>query len=73
MKISRDWLTDYIDLDGLGNAELAVRLTEIGHAVEGIEAVWPLVDLLVCNPRFVGLITGRATIATPWSGRSRPA
>ncbi|MBI2001866.1 MAG: hypothetical protein HYS69_11890, partial [candidate division NC10 bacterium] len=26
------------------------------------EAVWPQVDLLVCNPRFVGLITGRATV-----------
>ncbi len=38
MKISRDWLTDYIDLGGLADAELARRLTEIGHAVEGIEA-----------------------------------
>ncbi|HEU5161531.1 MAG TPA: phenylalanine--tRNA ligase subunit beta, partial [Thermoanaerobaculia bacterium] len=37
MKISRDWLTDYIDLSGLSDQELATRMTEIGHAVEGIE------------------------------------
>ncbi|HEY0788339.1 MAG TPA: phenylalanine--tRNA ligase subunit beta, partial [Thermoanaerobaculia bacterium] len=38
MKISREWLSDYLDLSGLDDAALAVRLTEIGHAVEGIEA-----------------------------------
>jgi phenylalanyl-tRNA synthetase beta chain len=38
MKISRDWLTDLIDLGGISDADLATRMTEIGHAVEGIEA-----------------------------------
>jgi phenylalanyl-tRNA synthetase beta chain len=37
MKISRDWLNDFIDLDGLSDDDLSSRLTEIGHAVEGIE------------------------------------
>ena len=27
--------------------------------VEGIERVWPLVDVLVCNPRFVELVTAK--------------
>ena len=38
MKISRDWLNDFIDLEGMSDADLASRLTEIGHAVEGIES-----------------------------------
>ena len=43
--------------------EAGMKVTMDGERiVEGIEAVWPLVDLLVCNPRFVGLITGRATV-----------
>jgi phenylalanyl-tRNA synthetase beta chain len=37
MKISRDWLSDYIDLSAYSDADLAKRLTEIGHAVESIE------------------------------------
>ncbi|MGH9458312.1 MAG: phenylalanine--tRNA ligase subunit beta, partial [Thermoanaerobaculia bacterium] len=37
MKISRDWLTDYIDLDGLSDADLAERLTAIGHAIDAVE------------------------------------
>lgn len=37
MKISREWLEDYIDLDGVDDAALAETLTSIGHAVEGIE------------------------------------
>jgi hypothetical protein len=37
MKLSRDWLSDYIDLSGLSDAELAQRFTEIGHAVDSIE------------------------------------
>lgn len=37
MKISRDWLSDFIDLGGISDEALATRLTEIGHAVEGIE------------------------------------
>jgi phenylalanyl-tRNA synthetase beta chain len=47
MKISRDWLSDYIDLTGLTDSELERRFTEIGHAVESAEAhgddtVWDL-------------------------------
>lgn len=37
MKISRQWLEDYVDLAGLGDAEISDRLTEIGHAVESVE------------------------------------
>ncbi|MGA7614305.1 MAG: hypothetical protein WBX15_03920, partial [Thermoanaerobaculia bacterium] len=38
MKIVRSWLEDYLDLGGLSDAEVASRLTEIGHAVEAIES-----------------------------------
>jgi phenylalanyl-tRNA synthetase beta chain len=37
MKLSRDWLNDYVDLSGLSDDELAARFTEIGHAVESME------------------------------------
>ncbi|HEY3055094.1 MAG TPA: phenylalanine--tRNA ligase subunit beta [Thermoanaerobaculia bacterium] len=37
MKLSRDWLSDYVDLSGLSDEELGTRFTEIGHAVESIE------------------------------------
>jgi phenylalanyl-tRNA synthetase beta chain len=38
MKLSREWLNDYVDLSGLSDDELAQRFTEIGHAVESREA-----------------------------------
>ncbi|MBI2212370.1 MAG: phenylalanine--tRNA ligase subunit beta [Acidobacteria bacterium] len=38
MKISRDWLSDFIDLSGIDDGALAARLTEIGHAVEATES-----------------------------------
>ena len=37
MKIVRSWLEDYIDLGGVSDADLAARLTEIGHAVESVD------------------------------------
>jgi len=37
MKLSRDWLSDYVDLTGLSDEELGQRFTEIGHAVETME------------------------------------
>jgi phenylalanyl-tRNA synthetase beta chain len=37
MKLSRDWLSDYIDLSGLSDDELGQRFTSIGHAVESRE------------------------------------
>jgi phenylalanyl-tRNA synthetase beta chain len=37
MKLSRDWLTDYVDLSGISDDDLARRFTEIGHAVEAME------------------------------------
>src|SRR5690349_15361895 len=37
MKLSRDWLNDYVDLSGLSDEELGQRFTEIGHAVESVE------------------------------------
>ena len=37
MKLSRQWLTDFIDLTGISDEDLGRRLTDIGHAVESIE------------------------------------
>lgn len=37
MKLSRDWLNDYVDLRDLSDEELERRFTEIGHAVESVE------------------------------------
>jgi phenylalanyl-tRNA synthetase beta chain len=37
VKLSRDWLNDYIDLSGIADEELERRFTEIGHAVEAVE------------------------------------
>jgi phenylalanyl-tRNA synthetase beta chain len=37
MKLSRDWISDYVDLSGLSDADLERRFTEIGHAVESVE------------------------------------
>lgn len=37
MKLSRDWLNDYVDLTGIADDDLARRFTEIGHAVESME------------------------------------
>jgi len=43
--------------------EAGMRVTMDGERiVEGIEGVWPLVDLLVCNPRFVLAATGQASL-----------
>ena len=43
--------------------EAGMRVTMDGERiVEGIEDVWPLVDLLVCNPRFVRATTGHAAL-----------
>jgi sugar/nucleoside kinase (ribokinase family) len=45
--------------------EAGMRITMDGErVVDGIDAVWPAVDLLVCNPRFVGLVTGEAKLET---------
>jgi sulfofructose kinase len=41
--------------------DAGMRVTMDGErVVEGIEAVWPKVDLLVCNPRFVAEVTRHA-------------
>jgi phenylalanyl-tRNA synthetase beta chain len=37
MKLSRDWLSDFVDLTGISDELLAARMTEIGHAIEGID------------------------------------
>jgi len=37
MKLSREWISDYVDLSGLSDEELSRRFTEIGHAVESVE------------------------------------
>ena len=38
MKLSREWLNDYVDLADLSDGDLAKRFTEIGHAVESVES-----------------------------------
>ena len=43
--------------------EAGIRVTMDGErVVNGIEAVWPAVDLLACNPRFVAQVTGRTDL-----------
>ena len=37
MKLSREWLSDYVDLSDLSDEELGRRFTEIGHAVDAVE------------------------------------
>src|SRR5437763_1299519 len=37
MKLSRDWISDYVDLTGISDADLERRFTEIGHAIEAVE------------------------------------
>jgi phenylalanyl-tRNA synthetase beta chain len=37
MKLSRDWLTDFVDLSGIPAADLDARFPEIGHAIESVE------------------------------------
>ena len=37
MKLSRDWLSDFVDLTGISDEVLAARMTEIGHAIEAVD------------------------------------
>ncbi len=37
MKLSREWLNDYVDISDLSDAEVGERLTGIGHAIEAVE------------------------------------
>ena len=37
MKLSRDWLSDSVDLSGLSDTDLADRFPQIGHAVDSVE------------------------------------
>src|SRR5438270_11301739 len=37
MKLSRDWISDYVDLSDISDADLERRFTEIGHAIESVE------------------------------------
>lgn len=44
MKISRNWLSDYVDLSGLSDAELGERFTMSTAEIEGVEKLgdkWP--------------------------------
>jgi sulfofructose kinase len=44
--------------------EAGLRITMDGErVVDGIDAVWPAVDLLACNPRFVAQVTGHTGVA----------
>ena len=43
--------------------EAGIRVTMDGErVVDGIDAVWPGVDLLVCNPRFIAQVNGGASL-----------
>ena len=43
--------------------EAGIRVTMDGErVVAGIDQVWPAVDLLACNPRFVAEVSGRARL-----------
>jgi sugar/nucleoside kinase (ribokinase family) len=43
--------------------EAGMRVTMDGErVVEGIQAVWPLTDLLVCNPRFLAAMAARDSL-----------
>ena len=37
MRLSRDWISDYVDLTGLSAADLERRFPEVGHAIESVE------------------------------------
>ena len=38
MKISRNWLQDYVDLTGLSDEQISEAITFLGFEVEGIES-----------------------------------
>ena len=38
MKLSREWLSDYVDLSNVSDEQLSRRFTEIGHAVDSVES-----------------------------------
>jgi sugar/nucleoside kinase (ribokinase family) len=72
-EVSREAITSgrLLHVDGIDSAaalqavrwarEAGMRVTMDGERiVPGIEAVWPLTDLLVCNPRFIRGMTGHA-------------
>jgi phenylalanyl-tRNA synthetase beta chain len=42
MRISMNWLRDYIDIEGISIEELATQLTDLGLEVEGIEHLSPI-------------------------------
>ncbi len=56
MKISRNWLQDYVDLTGLSDEEISAAITFLGFEVEGIESTGaPPLDKVV-----VGEVLSRA-------------
>ena len=86
MKLSRDWLSDYVDLSDLSDDELGRRFTHIGHAIESVErhgsdTVFDLeittnrVDAMshLGMARELAAALGRETrVAAPASGAGRP-
>jgi phenylalanyl-tRNA synthetase beta chain len=81
MKFSREWLSDYIDLKGLSDDDLADRFTNIGHAIEAVEKHGndTIFDLEVTTNR-VDAMSHRgmarelaAALARPSPGASRTA
>ena len=56
MKLTRNWLNTYVDLDGITNEELADHLTMLGLEVDSVEDLYQ--DL-------AGLMTGHIVTAKP--------
>ena len=62
MKISADWLSDYVDLTGVSPADLAERLTVRTAEVEGLETVQRAVQ---------GLVVAEVVTAMPFDAGGR--
>jgi phenylalanyl-tRNA synthetase beta chain len=56
MRVSLEWLKDYVDITGLKPEEIASSLTNSGLEVEGIELI---------GPRFNGVVVGKVLTIEP--------
>ncbi len=62
MRVSLEWLNDYVDITGLQPAVIAEALTNSGLEVEGIETI---------GPRFQGVVIGRILAIEPHPNADR--
>lgn len=68
MKISLDWISDFVDLDGLEPAEIADRLTLATAEVEGFEVLRRAVDGVV-----IGEVIAVRPVETTSAASAEPA